>query len=36
MSTCVPLMLTLNTREPAVEKYVSAKCRRTRVARARR
>src|SRR5260370_31161716 len=30
VNTCVPLMLTLNTREPVVVKNVSAKCRRTR------
>jgi hypothetical protein len=27
--TVVPLMATLNTLDPVVEKYVSAKCRRT-------
>ena len=29
VSTCVPLMLTLNTREPLVVKNVSQKCKRT-------
>src|SRR5215472_9542052 len=29
VNTCVPLMLTLNTREPAADQKVSAKCRRT-------